>query len=114
MPSVALAVVRGVPLFELAAPSDVFGVDRNHLADPWYDFTVCTPDADRLSAWFPPDRLRDLDALATADTVIVPAVPDVDTPPPPDLVDAEDVAGGGQLEERHAADDCQCDRGHGR
>ncbi|CRK58259.1 Transcriptional regulator, AraC family [Alloactinosynnema sp. L-07] len=88
MRSIALAVVAGVPLYELAAPSDVFGVNRHWLADPWYDFTVCTPDRDRLSAWYPPGSVRGLDDLAAADTVVVPAVPDVDSAPPADLVDA--------------------------
>lgn len=88
MASIALAVVGGVPLFELAAPFEVFGVDRDYLADPWYDFTVCTPDQDRLSAWFPPGSVRGLDGLAAADTVVIPAVPDVDARPAADLVDA--------------------------
>ncbi|WP_436500444.1 GlxA family transcriptional regulator [Actinokineospora sp. HUAS TT18] len=86
MPSIALAIVPGVPLYELAAPSDVFGVNRTHLADPWYDFAVCAPDPERLAPWYP--VVRGLDALVDADTVVVPAVPDVDADPPAELVDA--------------------------
>jgi transcriptional regulator GlxA family with amidase domain len=88
MPSVALAVTDGIPLFEIAAPSEVFGVDRSNLADPWYDFTVCSPDTERLTSWFPAETLRGLDGLAAADTVIVPACRDIDESPPADLVDA--------------------------
>ena len=88
MPSVALAVTDGIPPFEIAAPCEVFGVSRTTLADPWYDFTVCSPDDARLGSWFAPGTVRGLDGLASADTVIVPACGDVDERPDADLVDA--------------------------
>lgn len=87
MPSVALAVADGTPLFELAAACEVFGVDRG-LTDPWYDFTICGPDGADVGGWLRADIRHDLAALADADTVIVPSCADVAAPPPTALVDA--------------------------
>jgi transcriptional regulator GlxA family with amidase domain len=87
MPSVALAVADGTPLFELAAACEVFGVDRG-LADPWYDFTICGPDGAAVGGWLTAGIRHGLDDLADSDTVIVPSCRDVAEPPPRALVDA--------------------------
>jgi transcriptional regulator GlxA family with amidase domain len=87
MPSVALAVADGTPLFELAAACEVFGVDRG-LAEPWYDFRICGPDGAEVGGWLTAGIRHGLDALADADTVIVPSCRDVAEPAPPELVDA--------------------------
>lgn len=87
MTSVVLALYEGAMLFEAAAACEVFGVDRG-LADPWYDFRVCGPQQARLGGWLRVDTPHGLDALADADTVVVPACDDVGTAPPGDLVDA--------------------------
>jgi AraC family transcriptional activator FtrA len=87
MPSVALAVTDGTPLFELAAACEVFGVDRG-LADPWYDFTVCGQDGAAVGGWLTAGIRRGLDSLADADTVIIPSCRDAAEPPPVALVDA--------------------------
>lgn len=87
MPSVALAVADRTPLFELAAACEVFGVDRG-LAQPWYDFRVCGPDGAHVGGWLTAGIRHGLDALAGADTVIVPSCHDVAEPPSPELVDA--------------------------
>jgi AraC family transcriptional regulator, transcriptional activator FtrA len=87
MPSVALAVVDGTPLFELAAACEVFGVDRG-LADPWYDFTICGPDGAAVGGWLTAGIRHGLADLADAGTVIVPSCRDVAEPPPRALVDA--------------------------
>ena len=88
MTSVALAVTDGIPLIEVAAPCEVFGVDRPDLADPWYDFTICGPDGARVGGWFRADSPPGLDALGAADTVIVPGCRNVHENQPADLVDA--------------------------
>jgi transcriptional regulator GlxA family with amidase domain len=88
MTSVALAVTDGIPLIEVAAPCEVFGVDRSDLADPWYDFAVCGPDDARVGGWFKVDGPAGLDVLVAADTVIVPACRNVHESQPADLVDA--------------------------
>ena len=83
----ALAVTDGTPLFELAAACEVFGVDRE-LADPWYTFTVCGEDDAEVGGWLRAGLRYGLDALAQADTVIVPSCRDAAEPPPPALVTA--------------------------
>ncbi|MFF7200899.1 GlxA family transcriptional regulator [Streptomyces sp. NPDC008141] len=87
MRSVALALYDGAMLFEAAAACEVFGVDRE-LTDAWYDFRVCGPTEASLGSWLKLDTPHDYDALADADTVIVPACGDVEADPPADLVDA--------------------------
>jgi transcriptional regulator GlxA family with amidase domain len=88
MPTVALAVTGGLSLLEVAAPCDVFGMDRSDLAAPWYDFVVCAPPGVRVGRWFETVTPHGLGRLAGADTVIVPACHDVEEEPPAELVDA--------------------------
>lgn len=71
-------------------PCEVFGIDRADLADPWYEFRLCTTErgptavAARLCVESP----YRLDVLADADTVIVPACADRQAEPPAALLDA--------------------------
>ncbi|HEX3733386.1 MAG TPA: AraC family transcriptional regulator, partial [Mycobacteriales bacterium] len=88
MPSVALAVTAGIPIFEVAAACEVFGLSRPGWVTPWYDFTVCAPGEASVGDWFRTDTAHGLDELARADIVIVPACHDVDADPPTDLVEA--------------------------
>ena len=88
MRTVAVAVTDGIPLFELAVPSAVFGIDRLDLADPWYELRVCASPGARVGGWFRADTPYTLADLAAADTVIVPACHDVIDDPPAELVDA--------------------------
>jgi len=87
MTSVAVAVTDGTPLFELAAACEVFGTDRE-LTPSWYDFTVCGDDSAEIGGWLRAGIRYGLDALASADTVIVPSCRDAELPPPPELVEA--------------------------
>jgi AraC family transcriptional regulator, transcriptional activator FtrA len=87
MTSVALAVVDGTPLFELAAACEVFGVDRG-LADPWYDLTICGSDGARVGGWLKAGVRHGLEGLADAHTVIVPSCRSAAEPSSPALVDA--------------------------
>ncbi|RJL32842.1 helix-turn-helix domain-containing protein [Bailinhaonella thermotolerans] len=75
---VALAVTEGVPLFEVSIAWEVFGLDRRGLHDPWYTLRVCAadPGTTRTRGGFAPHTAYDLEGLVTADTVIVPALPD--------------------------------------
>jgi AraC family transcriptional activator FtrA len=96
MPSVALAVTPGVPIFDVAVPCEIFGVTRVDFVDPWYDFTVCAPDNTRIGGeWFSANTVHGLNELAAADTVIIPACHDVAEDPPTDLVDAVRAAHAG-------------------
>ncbi|MDH2424360.1 helix-turn-helix domain-containing protein [Sphaerisporangium sp. TRM90804] len=86
---VVMAVTDDMPIFEAAVPCQVFGVDRPHLADPWYRFSV-VPVGDapvRLSPGFtlsPVSRGWD---LGSTDTLVVPACENVHDDPPAELVD---------------------------
>jgi AraC family transcriptional regulator, transcriptional activator FtrA len=87
---VAVAVLAGAPIFELAVPCEVFGVDRPELADPWYELRLCAVEPGRtpVAAGFWVETEHGLEALAAADTVIVPACKDVHAAPPPALLAA--------------------------
>ncbi|MEU6980286.1 MULTISPECIES: helix-turn-helix domain-containing protein [unclassified Streptomyces] len=69
-------------LYELSTASMVFGMPHTDLADPWYELRVVGPA---------PYGTHGLDAVAGADTVIVPSVPDAVVEGrqelPPELVD---------------------------
>jgi transcriptional regulator GlxA family with amidase domain len=83
MPTVAVAVTPGAPIFELAVPCEVFGIPRPDLADPWYDFRLCAPGRKpiQVAAGFAVCPEYGLETLACADTVIVPACASIDDVP---------------------------------
>jgi transcriptional regulator GlxA family with amidase domain len=87
MHTVALAVTDGMLHFELAMACEVFGSRPPGATGPWYDLALCGSGAARVGRFqLEPDQ--GLDHLARADTVIVPALADVDSGPPADLVHA--------------------------
>jgi transcriptional regulator GlxA family with amidase domain len=88
MPRVALAITDGVPLIEVAAPCEIFGVTPRNLSDPWYDFVVCGPDTARVGSWFRPAAPARWAELVTADTVVVPASRAAGDDPPAELLAA--------------------------
>ncbi|CAM3506567.1 GlxA family transcriptional regulator [Kibdelosporangium persicum] len=86
--SVVMAVTEDMPVFEAAVPCQVFGVDRPHLADPWYSFTV-VPVGNRpvrLSPGFTVAPVSGGWDLGTTDTLVVPACTNVHDAPPAELV----------------------------
>lgn len=87
MTVVALAVTEGMLHFELSVAYEVFGTELTGVVDPWYGVILCGPGAVRVGRFrLEPDY--GLGRLPRADTVIVPAMADVDEDPPADLVDA--------------------------
>ncbi|WP_433651105.1 helix-turn-helix domain-containing protein [Micromonospora zamorensis] len=87
MTTVAIAATGGMLHFEVGMACEVFARDPTGQADPWYDVVVCGPGPVRVGRFqMEPDD--GLDRLARADTVIIPAVEDVDVDVPPDLLDA--------------------------
>ncbi|MET8834169.1 helix-turn-helix domain-containing protein [Micromonospora sp. NPDC004540] len=87
MATIALAATDGMLHFELAMACEVFVRDPSGLADPWYDLVVCGPGPVGVGRFrMEPDD--GLDRLARADTVIIPAVADIDEDVPADLLDA--------------------------
>ncbi|MGW7364251.1 helix-turn-helix domain-containing protein [Streptomyces sp. NPDC054841] len=80
---VAVAVVpdrrSGISLwemYELSIACTVFGIPHADLADPWYELRLCGPEQDSAGPGLSVRTEYGLDALAGADTVIVPSVPD--------------------------------------
>ncbi|TQJ22395.1 transcriptional regulator GlxA family with amidase domain [Micromonospora sp. A202] len=87
MTSVAIAATDGMLHFEVGMACEVFARDPTGQADPWYEVVVCGPGPVRVGRFqMEPDD--GLDRLARADTVIIPAVEDVDVDVSPDLLDA--------------------------
>jgi AraC family transcriptional activator FtrA len=77
---VAALIFDGLAPFELGIVVEVFGLPRPELdVEEWYELTVCTPSPGELSAvgGFRVLAEQGLDAVAQADTVLVPAWPDV-------------------------------------
>ena len=85
--SVAVAATDGMLHFELSMAYEVFGSAPAALPGPWYDVRVCGTHAVRVGR-FTVEPDCGLDRLASAGTVIVPALADVDEDPPGDLVAA--------------------------
>ncbi|MGW5737699.1 MULTISPECIES: helix-turn-helix domain-containing protein [Streptomyces] len=88
MRTVAMALPEGSMLFEAAAAFEVFGSDHSDLAGSWYSFTLCGTDGTRVGPWLRAETAHGLEAVAAAQTVIVPAWRDIDQDPPGDLVEA--------------------------
>jgi transcriptional regulator GlxA family with amidase domain len=87
MASIALVATDGMLHFEFAMACEAFARDPTGLAEPWYDLEVCGLGPVQIG------RLRmepdyGLDRLVRAETVIVPAVEDVDADISGELLDA--------------------------
>lgn len=72
---VAVAVTDAIPLFELAVPCEVFGIDRSDVVSPWYELRLCgvAPGQIRGPVGMGMQVPWSLVELERADTVIVPA-----------------------------------------
>jgi AraC family transcriptional activator FtrA len=80
----------GVPVFELAIATEVFGIDRRDLTSDWYDFAItgAEPGAVTIAHGITVPAGPGLDALAEADTIVVPACADLHAHAPTALLDA--------------------------
>jgi AraC family transcriptional activator FtrA len=87
---VVVPVPPGTPLFELAVPCEVFGLDRSDVVPDWYGFQLCPvgPGPTQLSHGLLLTGGGTLADLAAADTVVVPAWADPPADPPAPLLDA--------------------------
>ena len=88
---VAALAYDGLAPFELGVAVEAFAVRRPELdVRWWYDFAVCAEQPGPLGAvgGFAVVARHGLDALATADTVVVPGCPDLRRPATPAVVDA--------------------------
>ncbi|MFI6788334.1 GlxA family transcriptional regulator [Nonomuraea sp. NPDC050383] len=75
MHRVAVLALDGVIPFELSIPSRIFATARGPAGEPLYEVLTCTLDGGpvRTAADFSIAAAHDADALATADTVVLPA-----------------------------------------
>ncbi|MGI5324660.1 helix-turn-helix domain-containing protein [Actinomadura nitritigenes] len=88
--TVSVLAFDGMAPFELGSVVEVFGLPRPELDVPWYDLRVCSLERGPMRAvgGFTMAAEHDLDAFASADTVMVVAVPDVRGDPAPEVVAA--------------------------
>ncbi|GAA4388952.1 transcriptional regulator FtrA [Actinomadura verrucosospora] len=88
--TVSVLVFDGMAPFELGTVVEVFGLPRPELDVPWYDLRVCSLERGPMRAvgGFTMTAEHGLDVFASADTVLVVAVPDVHRDPPPEVVAA--------------------------
>ncbi|MFC4054902.1 helix-turn-helix domain-containing protein, partial [Actinomadura syzygii] len=82
MATVALALLDGMPLYEVGIACQVFGVDRSELTGPkggsgWYELRLCAaePGDVGFEFGFGVPAEHGFDALAEAEMVVVPALP---------------------------------------
>ncbi|CAL9595118.1 hypothetical protein SUDANB121_05336 [Nocardiopsis dassonvillei] len=87
---VALIVDAGSNPFEMGVATELFGLRRPEIDREWYTLTVCSaaPAVPVHLGLFTLSGLAGLDAVAGADTVIVPNRPDPWEPPAPEVVGA--------------------------
>lgn len=88
--TVAALIGDGVLTFDFACACEVFGYDRSDIVDPWYRFLVVSQDPSpiRTSTGFLLATDLGLDALAEADTIVVPGWADDLRPPRPETIEA--------------------------
>lgn len=88
--TVSVLVFDGMAPFELGSVVEVFGLPRPELDVPWYDLRVCSLERGPMRAvgGFTMTAEHGLEAFASADTVMVVAVPDVREEPAPEVVAA--------------------------
>jgi transcriptional regulator GlxA family with amidase domain len=88
--TVAVVVYDRMPVFEMAVPCEVFGIDRSDMGVPAYRLIVCAAEERplRTNAGFTIDTRHGLGPLARAGTIIVPGWRDIDEAPPPALITA--------------------------
>ncbi|RAS37880.1 helix-turn-helix domain-containing protein [Paraburkholderia bryophila] len=87
---VAVVAFDRISPFHLAVPCVVFGEDRSDGGLPDFDFRVCAAETGPLTttAGFSIAVTHGLEALADADTIIVPSWRDPDETPPAELLAA--------------------------
>ena len=89
---VAVVVMDGIHPFEMSVPCEVFGLERPEVVFPWrYELIVTSLEGTRpvpTPNGFTIQTPYTLADLERADTVVIPAWPNVDKPPAAELLDA--------------------------
>ncbi|MDA2809285.1 helix-turn-helix domain-containing protein [Nocardiopsis sp. RSe5-2] len=93
---VVVPVLEDCPLFELAVPSGVFGPDRRDLDPRWYELVLCGTGTGphRASGGLRLSADHGLEAMESADLVVVPACVMPSYRPPRALLEALRAAHG--------------------
>ena len=76
---VVMPVLDGCPVFDLAVPCEVFGRDRRVLVPEWYELVLCQATPGQYTSSVPGLLVQThggLDALDSADLIVVPPPPD--------------------------------------
>ncbi|AVZ74614.1 AraC family transcriptional regulator [Streptomyces lunaelactis] len=94
MHTVAVLALDGVIAFDLSTPIEVFGRTRLPDGRPAYRVRVCAPAGEVDAGAFTLRAPWPLQALAEADTIVLPGVADPDVPIPPEVLDALREAAG--------------------
>lgn len=86
----AVLAYSGMSLFETGIVTEIFGVRWPGVPDPWYELVICAEDPGVVSTvgGGTLQTPHGLDALAAADTVVIPSVSDIDAPISPELTEA--------------------------
>lgn len=94
MHTVAVIAFEGISPFHLSVPCMVFGDDLARLGVPRYRLLVCGERTGLIASMsgFKIEVEHDLSVLAQADTIIMPAWSDPETPAPPALLHALQTA----------------------
>lgn len=90
-PRQAVAIAYdGLCLFEFGVATELFGLPRPELDVDWYDFRTISVDAAPITALggIRLEADHDLDAIATAGTIVIPGWKGADVEPPAELLDA--------------------------
>src|SRR3954464_14326682 len=84
---VAAVVDQGALTFDLAIPCEVFGLDRSDIVAPWYEFLLVAAGDRRIrtQTGFALEAAHGLDALAQAETIVVPGWSDPEDEPSEEL-----------------------------
>ncbi|MCX4545676.1 helix-turn-helix domain-containing protein [Streptomyces sp. NBC_01565] len=88
MHTVAVLALDGVIPFDLSTPVEVFGRTRLPGGRPAYRVRVCAPATEVDAGAFALRAPWPLEALAEADTIVLPGVADLDAPVPAEVLDA--------------------------
>src|SRR5690349_4848590 len=95
MHSVAILAYDGMSGFESGLAAEIFGITELSeqfsagIARPWYTVRLCAERPElRMIGGATVTTPHGLADLVTADTVVIPSVPDVAEPPSPEVVEA--------------------------
>lgn len=94
MHTVAVLALDGVIPFDLSTPIEVFSRTRLPGGRPAYRVRVCAPAPEVDAGAFALRAPWPLEALAEADTIVLPGVADLDAPLPQEVLDALRRAAG--------------------